>query len=53
MGGLLTKINNFSFEFNAIINQESTILDGVCLPACRTEKLELKLATAQLGLDLG
>ena len=33
MGGLLTKINNFSFEFNAMINQEITILDGVGLPA--------------------
>ena len=53
MGGLLRNINNFSFEFNAMINQEITILDGVGLPAGRTEKLELKPATAQLGLDWG
>ena len=33
MGGLLRNINNFSFEFNAMINQEITILDGVGLPA--------------------
>ena len=59
--GLTNETNNFAFEVNTEFRLESTILDGVgrpaclpaCLPACRTEKLELKPATAQLGLWLG
>ena len=42
--------NNFAFDVKVTLGLESTILDGVGLPACRTEKLELKPATAQLGL---
>ena len=43
----------FAFEDKFILGLESTILDGVGLTAGRTEKLELKPATAQLGLGLG
>ena len=45
--------NNFAFDVKVTLGLESTILDGVGLPAGRTEKLELKPATAQLGLDWG
>ena len=50
--GLTNETNNFAFEVNTEFRLESTILDGVGRPAGRTEKLEIKPATAQLALSL-
>ena len=58
MGGLLRNINNFSFEFNAMINQEITILDGVGLPAGLPDgeagiKTSYSPTGALIGAELG
>ena len=54
MGGLLRNINNFSFEFNAMINQEITILDGVDLPAGLPDgEAEIKTRYSSTGPGLG
>ena len=48
---LLVKLNNFTFDFKAVLFSESTILDG--RPACRPEEAPSRWDEAGAWAELG